>query len=179
MGIGLTLHLNELPRRGAMSDVQRPAAAQPAEIASLQESMLVALLLQQRLPGSAIPIDLLHQLGLGDRDTFNLLNEHLSPLINLEHLTAPVRIVPSAGIALDVTAMAGRAGGNPVVIEFSAPREELGGVRLTLHMSCFSAQAPAAQRNLGTLEVLFARPGDRWLVRGIPTIHVNHPGGQR
>jgi hypothetical protein len=160
-----------------MSDTQRPSTPQPAEIASLQESMLDALLLQLRLAGSAIPIDLLHRLGLGDRDTFYLIAEHLSPLINHDHLPAPVRIVPSTGIAIDIAAIAG-CGGNPVIIEFSPPREEVGGVRLTLRIWSYSGQPSVARRNLGTLEVLFARAGNRWLVHGAPTVHVIHPGRQ-
>ena len=178
MRIGQTLHLNERPRRDAMSDSQRQAAPQPGDIALLQESMLNALLLQQRLAGSAKPVDLIHRLGLGDRDTFYLLDQHLSASINPGHLPAPVQIVASTGVALDIAALAGHGGAYPVIIEFSPPREEVGGVRLTLRISSYCGQPSMAQRNLGTLEVLFTRVGDRWLVRGAPTVHVVRAGGQ-
>lgn len=157
-----------------MSDRQRQAAPQPGDIALLQESMLSALLLQQRLAGSAEPIDLLHRLGLGGRDRFYVLDQHLSTAIDPNHLPAPVRIAPSTSI----TNPAGCRGDGPVVIEFSPPREEVGGVRLTLRIWSYSGQPSMAQRNLGTLEVLFTRVGSRWLVRGAPTVHVVRSGGQ-
>jgi hypothetical protein len=152
-----------------MSDEKRPFALHPDDIAELQESMLCALLLQLRLPGSAEPLDLLHRLGLGNRDVFHLLDQNLSPSISPAHLPAPLRIVPTSDLANVIT----RPGSESTfVIEFLPSREELGGVKLTLRICSYGAQPALFHHNLGTLEVMFFRAGERWLVRGTPTTHI-------
>ena len=145
---------------------QKSTSLPPDKIlAHLQETLLVAVLSGQSLPGSDNPIRFPDLSFVLQQPKILLLDENLAGSISLKDSPVPVRIISRDDLQKEAHAEGDRA-----YLHFRPPQGSADSVRLTLEAS-IATQNPA-QRTLGlsSMNVSFQKVGNRWQVGDEPAM---------
>jgi hypothetical protein len=129
----------------------------------LQETLLEAVLLNQRLPGGEQPVLLPDLPWVLRQSTVILIDENLAESISAERLPMPISVLP-----LEALKEEARTRGDVAYLRFQPAEIQGDTVRLTLQAGIVPEDPNRRALGLSGLQVQFQEGADRWEVTSEP-----------
>lgn len=143
------------------------------DVAHLQEVMLKAAALGQRLPGLQQPIILPFGCQLRSGSSHPLLTDNLSPAFNLDDVPSVLRPMSSAEYRSEFPGDAGS-----YYLSFQPPGVSPRRIRLVISALRGSPGGDPPPREVGNLQAEFHYADGRWIAVGMPDLFIRN-GSQR